>query len=735
MSQSKKTRLLAGITLPARSEGGSGPSSSEDRYRQMFERNPAVQLLIDPASGAIVDANPAAVKFYGYDLGTLKQANISAVTLLAQKDIAKTIAQIVHGQQQQFHFQHRLASGAIRDVAMSLCLVSLIGRRLLHAIIHDITEQKRAEVALRRQVEFEKLIAEISCSFLKLSPEEFDNGIHHALQVIGEFDGVDRSYFYLLSSDCTTVKYGYEWCAPGIKGELKTTLAMPIANFSWSTEQMLKHEVLHVPRVADLPPEAAIEKAEFEAQGVQSLLVVPLLADPFFGFLGFDVVRTEKTWSEESITLLKIVREMLAQLLQRRRAEQLRREETKVTAALARVGRELIVSLRTPTLLDRLCQVTAQVLDCDYSHTYLWNAREESYSITATWGETPEQIEMFRLFRFSAAQVQSLINYFQQEDAMELDIAQLSSFLPLPAEFFAQRGVTRAIYMALRQGEEVVGAQTASYRNRRESCTPQQLRIARGIGQLASLALGNARLLEEKERVNRLKTDFLATMSHELRTPLNIIIGYTDMLLEKDCGELATDQEKLLVRVEANARELLELINAMLDVSRFDAGRSLLDRQTVDVVALMEEIQRETANKILKSEVALAWQIPQTPFVLFTDRTKLKVIVKNLVGNALKFTERGIVSIVTNTAADGLEICVIDTGIGIPAEVLPVIFDMFRQGDSSTMRQYDGVGLGLYIVRRLLDLLGGTISVESEVGRGSTFRVWLPNEVIGPSGR
>ena len=266
--------------------------------------------------------------------------------------------------------------------------------------------------------------------------------IHQALQVIGEFDGVDRSYFYLVSSDLSTVEVGYEWCAPGVKTELRATLATPIANFSWSTKQMLTHEVLHVPRVADLPPEASMEKAEFAAQGLRSVLIVPLLADPFFGFLGFDAVRTEKTWSEESITLLKIVREIFAPSVQRRRAEQLRQEEAQVTAALARVGRELIVSLRTSTLLDRLCEVTAEVLGCDYSQTYLWNPQEDAYMMAASWGDAPEQVEALRLLRFTAAQVQSLDARLQQEDVIEIDVTQRPSFVPIPPEFFAQREVT-----------------------------------------------------------------------------------------------------------------------------------------------------------------------------------------------------------------------------------------------------------------------------------------------------
>ena len=162
-------------------------------------------------------------------------------------------------------------------------------------------------------------------------------------------------------------------------------------------------------------------------------------------------------------------------------------------------------------------------------------------------------------------------------------------------------------------------------------------------------------------------------------------------------------------------------------MSRFDAGRLLLDLKEVDLVTLMEELQQETATRILNPGVALEWQVPAAPLVLRTDRAKLKMIVKNLLGNALKFTEQGAIRVEARLAEAGVEIIVSDTGIGIAADALPVIFDMFRQGDQASSPRYGGVGLGLYIVRRLLDLLGGTISVESTLGQGSTFRVWIPN--------
>jgi signal transduction histidine kinase len=234
---------------------------------------------------------------------------------------------------------------------------------------------------------------------------------------------------------------------------------------------------------------------------------------------------------------------------------------------------------------------------------------------------------------------------------------------------------------------------------------------------------------EAAEAASRAKSEFLATMSHELRTPLGIILGYTDLLLEGTFGQLGEQQTDSLRRIERSARELLDLITAVLDLSRLEAGRLPLVTQETQVAALLQEIQDETQALQERSRLTFAWDIEEALPRLYTDPGKLKVVLKNLIGNAVKFTETGGVTVAARTHQGGVELSVMDTGIGIPQEELGVIFEPFRQIEHSAARQYGGTGLGLYIVKRLLDVLGGTVTVESEVGRGSTFRIWVPQGV------
>ena len=282
-------------------------------------------------------------------------------------------------------------------------------------------------------------------------------------------------------------------------------------------------------------------------------------------------------------------------------------------------------------------------------------------------------------------------------------------------------GLLMAILLAL----EVNLAQTARLRARAVEAANQGLeREISGREQMEE-ALREAK--EAAEAANRAKSEFLASMSHELRTPLGIILGYIDLLLEKTFGSLREEQVDTLRRIDRSARELFDLITAVLDLSRLEAGRLPVEVREVRIPKLLEELQAETQGLRERASLEFVWQVEGELPPTHTDPGKLKVVVKNLIGNAVKFTKAGSITVAAHSHNGGVEISVTDTGIGIPPEALALIFEPFHQVDNSG--QQGGTGLGLYIVKRLLELLGGTVRVESEVGRGSTFRVWVPREL------
>ncbi len=235
-------------------------------------------------------------------------------------------------------------------------------------------------------------------------------------------------------------------------------------------------------------------------------------------------------------------------------------------------------------------------------------------------------------------------------------------------------------------------------------------------------------LVDELDRANQAKLDFVSTMSHELRTPLHIIAGYGDMLHDPEF----TDRPRALEGIRRANADLLDLVEATLDLNRLESGRDQPQITAVEVPDLWDELSTELSALPRDAAVCLEW-CPPAPVVLLTDRRKVKIILKNLVGNALKFTHRGRVEIACRVADVQCLLSVIDTGIGIAAEHLASVFEPFRQVDSSDRRRYGGVGLGLHIVQRLCRQLGAELAVTSELGRGSTFTLRLP--LSGPAAR
>lgn len=231
---------------------------------------------------------------------------------------------------------------------------------------------------------------------------------------------------------------------------------------------------------------------------------------------------------------------------------------------------------------------------------------------------------------------------------------------------------------------------------------------------------------EEVEHANRMKSEFLARMSHELRTPLNAIIGFSDLLAEESAGSLSDKQKRFVNHVSAGARHLLQLINDVLDVSKIEAGKTELNPtdfialDAVDEVLSVINPLAESKDIKIDNQVGREW-------VLRADRIRMKQILYNLLTNAVKFTqEQGLVRIEASPEGNFLRLCISDTGIGIPLDEQRLIFEEFHQAGGTTKNPSQGTGLGLTITKRLIELHGGRIWVESEPAQGSRFSFTIP---------
>jgi len=692
--------------------------ASEERYRSLVESAPDIILTLAP-DDTFSSLNPA----FEQVLGWSRDAWLGRPFLpLLHPDDARnaplTIARVRAGAPQRVAAMRvRSATGDYRIVELTATLQARAGEApALLAVARDVTARHRAEARMRTLIEVAKDLS---------GALDLHDVLDHLTERIARAVPCDLVGLFTLEADAESTRLTTQYGLPADRIAEASALSFPPGD---AFAGLLRAgQTILLPDTAVARPAVAALFARF---GIASAVVAPLRwHDRHFGGLLLGN-RSARPFDAEQIELGEAVARQIAGALEAAALHRQQQEEARVASALARVGQELISSVDLPVLLERLCRISADVLGCDASYTFLRADDEDAIQPVAGFGQSPERWEVLRALRIPGGAVADLLARVERDEVTQLDTREFEGLVP--PDVLAAYDLRSVLAVALRRGSALVGALVAG-RRAATVFAPQQERIARGIAQLASLALENGRLVGQLEQANRLKSDFLATMSHELRTPLNVIIGYNELLLDEVFGTLGPEQVASLDRVGTSARELLELINATLDISRLETGRAALTLTDLDPAALLREVEAETRALREKPGVESVWRIAPTLPHIYCDAVKLKVLVKNLIANAFKFTDRGSVT-VSAAARDGwLDLHVADTGIGMSAETVAVIFEPFRQGDSSTTRRHGGVGLGLYIVTRLLDLLGGRIDVQSRPGTGSTFHIAVPVDALRQS--
>jgi PAS domain S-box-containing protein len=389
--------------------------NSEERLKILFESAPDAYYLSD-LKGTLVDGNRAAEELIGYKKEELigKSFLATEVKLLPPGQIPKATALLARnllGQPtgpDEFTL-NRKGSGQV-TVEIRTFPVKIAGQSLVLGIARDITghkrveeelrghrdhleelvagrtaelrreidERKRAEEALQGRVELQRLITTLSTHFINLAPTEVDGEINRALQTIGEYAGVDRSYFCLFSDDGTKMASTHEWCAAGIRPQIDNLKDVPVATLPQIMEKLNRLETLYVPRVADFAPDGDAEKELLQAQDIQSFILVPMVyGGSLVGFLGFDSVRTEKSWAEEIIVLLRVVGEIFANALEHKRAEEALERRVMQLTALNQVSQAVTESLELDRVLDGIVSLAGEVTDSDYASVVMVDEKGE----------------------------------------------------------------------------------------------------------------------------------------------------------------------------------------------------------------------------------------------------------------------------------------------------------------------------------------------------------------------
>ncbi|MBI9086694.1 MAG: hypothetical protein JEZ11_24055 [Desulfobacterales bacterium] len=233
---------------------------------------------------------------------------------------------------------------------------------------------------------------------------------------------------------------------------------------------------------------------------------------------------------------------------------------------------------------------------------------------------------------------------------------------------------------------------------------------------------------DRAESADRIKSAFLATMSHELRTPLNSIIGFTGIMIQGLAGPLNEEQQKQMRMVQGSSRHLLALINDVLDISKIEAGQLTLAFTAFALRPAIEKMVGLVSPLAEKKGITLVLDIADDVATVTSDQRRLEQVFLNLLNNAVKFTDKGQIRISCRRDNGHYRLSVSDTGIGIQPEELPGLFQPFHQIDTGLSRKHEGTGLGLSICKKLMDMMGGTIDVQSRWGQGSTFTICFPRQ-------
>jgi signal transduction histidine kinase len=415
----------------------------------------------------------------------------------------------------------------------------------------------------------------------------------------------------------------------------------------------------------------------------------------------------------------------------------------------ADIQRAVLSLLDTTKIVETILGRMLAVLLCDCATLTVFNAAEETTDSTfvlraAAAGQTQPQPASASPLDGASKRIELLsspaaaaISRRVAEVGSPLTIREAAPDLdPQASEWFRANHFSSCLAAPLNVNGRIFGG-IAFYSSSGRSFTQQDVAFVVGLTDQAAIAIYNSQLYErtrsqatELTVANRVKDEFLSVMSHELRTPINVILGYITMLQDQLLGEMNGDQLRALSTVTKHSRDLLAMIERIMDVTNLESGAFVVERNDVSLPDLIESLKSHYTAPLGK-EIEIVWDCPRDLPVLKTDASKLKRILHNLVDNAVKFTPKGSVAVSLRRVRENesLIIEVRDTGIGIPAHALPMLFKKFHQLDSSATREHEGIGLGLYIVKRLADLIGAQIEVSSQPGAGTTFKVLVSSLV------
>jgi signal transduction histidine kinase len=438
-----------------------------------------------------------------------------------------------------------------------------------------------------------------------------------------------------------------------------------------------------------------------------------------------------KTFADQAVIAVENTR--LFKELQAR-TQELTRSVDQLTA-LGDIGQAVSSSLDLDTVLTTIVGRAVQLAGADGGTLYEYDETAQAFELRATTNDDDEVRQLQRTSRLRLGEGAVGVAGQTREPVAIPDIAIDGAYDSGLRDALLRAGTRALLAVPLLREARILGGLVVSRRTPGEFA-PEVISMLKTFATQSSLAIHNARLFREIEAkgkqlevASQHKSNFLASMSHELRTPLNAILGFNEMLLDQVYGEVPGDMQPPLAQIQTSGKHLLRLINNVLDLAKIEAGRMELSLQDYSVHDTVESVRSTLRPLAADKGLEFLASVPADLPLAYGDPGRITQCLMNLAGNALKFTKSGTVRIQVEARGDRLIYTVADTGIGIPPDKIDSLFTEFKQTDATIASEYGGTGLGLAISKKFVEMHGGRIWVDSELGKGSAFIFEIPLRV------
>lgn len=737
------------------------PPSVDPSYNSLFKYNRSIMLIIDPENGAIIDANSAACHFYGYSYPEILRMSIGQINLLINEQISLEMQKAKNESRKQFFFKHKLSNGEIRSVEVYSGPIVIDNKQLLYSIVHDVTEQRKAEeeiIKLNRRLEAmvkeRTLELEEANSLLEETNTSLEEEIAERMKIEEDLHKSIRE----ISDLYENAPCGYHSLDP--EGRIIRINETELKWLGYSREETLgrkftdfitpESKIVYKNNYPAYMERGWVNDLEFSIIRKDGTLLPVLVSGTAIKDEQGTFIMSRSTVYDNS--LKKQVEDRLRQLnseleeiiayrtyhLEETNAilEEEIAERTKIETDLATQNQIL------EALLNNI-DVGVSMIEAPSGKAIFTNERAKrltgcDFLPDASKGSLAKAFPVYRLGtnEFYPDEKMPIIRGLYGECSYVDDMVirhpdgknVLLEVFGTPVtdtngKIFASL-VSFADITSRKQAEDDIRNLNNQLLETNAVLEETNANLEEQIQKHYEIEAELIKAKEDAENANTAKSNFLANMSHEIRTPMNGIIGMTELTLMSD---LTDEQKTYLDLVKKSSNSLLRIINDILDYTKIEAGKITVENKPFTLLEVMDETVTLFEISAKQKGLVITLQIDERiPDILYGDTLRLRQVLGNLIGNAIKFTAYGGIDIaikmeefVENTVK--LEFIFKDTGIGIPEEMRAQLFQRFTQLDSSYTKKYQGTGLGLAISKKLVEMMGGEIWLESHGNTGSVF--------------